>query len=98
MRAFMIYPNLSWGFGIFFDLGFSYIFVKFLIHDTKMPRAENFRVVDIEINALSPFLINIQTKGDPFLTSDDPGGCDLHISMTSGGQNMKSMKISHLRS
>ena len=94
----MIYPNLSWGFGIFFDLGFSYIFVKFLIHDTKMPRAENFRVVDIEINALSPFLINIQTKGDPFLTSDDSGGCDLHISMTSGNQNMKSMKISHLRS
>ena len=32
----------------------------------------------------------------PFLTSDDPGGRDLQISMTSGGQNMKSMKISHV--
>ena len=30
---------------------------------------------------------------DPFLTSDDPGGGDLQILMTSGGQNMKSMKI-----
>ena len=63
-----------------------------------MAIAENFRVVDIEFNALSLFLINIQTKGNPFLTSNDPGGCDLHIAMTSGGQNMKSMKISHLRS
>ena len=35
---------------------------------------------------------------DAFLTSDDHRGRDLQISMTSGGKNMKSMKISHARS
>ena len=35
---------------------------------------------------------------DAFLTSDDHRGCDLQISMTSGGKNMKWMKISHARS
>ena len=29
--------------------------------------------------------------------TDDPGGRDLQISMNSGGQNMKSMKISFVR-
>ena len=33
----------------------------------------------------------------PFLTSDDPGGHDLQNLLTSGGQNIKSIKISHVR-
>ena len=33
----------------------------------------------------------------PFLTSDDPEDLDLQISMTSGGKNIKSMKMDHVR-
>ena len=34
---------------------------------------------------------------DLFLISDNPGGCELQISITSRGQNMKSIKKSHVR-
>ncbi len=33
---------------------------------------------------------------DPFLTSDNPGGRNLQNVLTSGGQNIKSLQISHV--
>ena len=47
-------------------------------------RYKNYRFFDVTIQFW-----------DPLLTSDVPGGHDLQNLLTSGGQNMKSMKISH---
>ena len=59
---------------------------KYEINENKSCEVSNHRFFGVPIQFW-----------DPFLNSDDPGGRDLQIIMTSEGQNMKSKKISYVR-
>ena len=64
------------------------------INDLRRSKYEINENKSCEVSNHTFFGVPISFR-DPFLTSDNPGGRNLQNVLTSGGQNIKSLQISH---